>query len=49
MLKLGEGYIKYAIIKIEKLEERPDGMQINYYGKLIMKKGVVILLNYILN
>ena len=45
MLKLGDDYIKYAIIKIEKLEELLGGMLINYYGKLIMKKGV--LLNYI--
>ena len=46
MLKLDDDYIKYDIIEIEKLEELLDGMQINYYGKLIMKKGV--LLNYIL-
>jgi len=46
MLKLDDDYIKYGIIKIEKLEELLDGMLINYYGKLIIKKRV--LLNYIL-
>ena len=42
MLKLGDDYIKYDIIKIEKLEVLLDGMLINYYGKLIiMKKSII--------
>jgi hypothetical protein len=46
MLKLDDDYIKYAIIKIEKLEELLDGMLINYYGKLIiMKKDIIIKLH----
>jgi hypothetical protein len=46
MLKLEDDYIKYVIIKIEKLEELLDGMLINYYGKLIMKKDIIIKLHF---
>ena len=46
MLKLGDDYIKYDIKKIEPIRVLLVGTRIYYYGKLIMKKGV--LLNYIL-